>query len=266
MSVNLERRPFSASEFLGGGVALATIALIALGGLRLAPPPTALPSPTGYASVSIQSADALAGSPSDQPRRSSDVAEAARDTQAPDSGLGTSKSTLNDPDGAKTSRPSTADRSAAPAAEWPAGLRLRQHGSLVAFADVIWGPPVFNPLRNARLANSQLRDVRAPPSLRADPAFIGSWTDEAGRCRSGRKAPIVINSRAAKTAYGECDFGLVAREAANRWRVTALCTADGHFWRAHVALKLSEPNLTWSSERGTETYMRCDRRTRSSRI
>ena len=266
MNANSERKPFSASEFLGGGVALATVALIGLGALRVAPPPNALPAPTGYASVSIQSADAPPRFSRERPRKSSDVAEAASDAPSPDARLSSGKTTLNDSDAARASHASTTDRSAAPAAEWLAGQRLRQHGSLVAFADVIWGPPVFNPLRNSRLANSQLHEVRAPPNLRADPAFIGSWTDSAGRCLSGRKAPITISSRAAKTAYGECDFGLVAREAANRWRVTALCTADGHFWRAHVALKLSEPNLTWSSERGTDTYMRCDRRLRSSRI
>lgn len=266
MSADFEHKPFSASEFLAGGVALATVALIGLGALRMAPPPNAWPASPSYATVSIPSADAPAGFPREQPRNASDAAAAPADASSRDARLGAVKSTLNESDGARAPRASDADRPAAPAAEWPAGLRLRQHGSLVAFADVIWGPPVFNPLRNARLANSQLRDARAAPSLRADPAFIGSWTDSAGRCRSDRKAPILISSRAARTAYGECDFGLVAREAANRWRVTALCTGDGHFWRAHVALKLSEPNLTWSSERGTETYMRCDRRLRTSRI
>jgi hypothetical protein len=265
MSVNLQRRPFSMPEFLGGGVALATVALIALGGLRLAPSPNALPAPAGYASVSIQSADALATPPREQPRKSSNVAEAARDTQSADAGPGTGKSTLIDSEGAnsdtiKAPHSSAADRPAPPSDDWPAGLHIRQHGSLYAFADAIWGPPVSNPLRNSRIANSQLHDVRAPPRLRTDPTFIGSWTDGTGRCPTGRKAPLAISSRAAKTANGECDFGSVAREAANRWRVTAICTADGNFWRANIALKLSEPNLTWSSERGTDTYVRCDRR------
>jgi hypothetical protein len=264
MNANLERKPFSASEFLAGGVALATVALIGLGALRIAPQPSA-PAPAGFASVSIPAADAPAGFPHAQPRNSSDAAEAPRDAPSRDARPATGKSTLNDSDGARAPRASAMDRSAAPAAEWPAGQRLRQHGSLVAYADVIWGPPVFKPLRDPRLADSQAREVHAHalPNVRADPAFIGSWTDSAGRCRSGRRPPIAITSRAAKTAYGECDFGLVARQAANRWRVTALCTGDGHFWRANIALKLSEPNLTWSSERGTATYLRCDRRLRS---
>jgi hypothetical protein len=101
--------------------------------------------------------------------------------------------------------------------------------------------------------------VPEPPSARADSGFIGGWTDDTGRCPTGRKAPLVISAHAAKTANGECDFGSVAREAENRWRITAMCTIEGKFWRAKIALKLTEPKLIWSSERGTATYVRCKR-------
>jgi hypothetical protein len=269
-SVNLERKPFSVLEFLGGGIALATIALIAFGGLRVAQPRNSLPAPTRYASVSIQSSEALAKLSLEQPRELSDVAGATRDVQSPDTRLGTGNSTPIESNGAKAPRPPVADRSAAPAAGWPVGLRIRQRGieadSLGVFTDVISGPPLPDPLRDSRLANSQRRNVPDSPGVRADSNFIGGWTDDIGRCRTGRKAPLVISSRAAKTANGECDFGFVAREAANRWRVTAICAAGENFWRANIALKLMEPNLTWSSERGTETYVRCKRRWRSGRL
>jgi len=218
MSVNSERKPFSVPEFLGGGIALATVALIAFGGLRVTQPRNSLPAPARYAPVSIQSSEALAKLSLEQPRQLSDVAGATRDVQSPDTRLGTGNSTPIESNGAKAPRPPAADRSAAPAA------------------------------------------------VRADSNFIGGWTDDIGRCRTGRKAPLVISLRAAKTANGECDFGFVAREAANRWRVTAICAAEGRFWRANIALQLMEPNLTWSSERGTETYVRCNRRWRSGRL
>ena len=218
MSVNSERKPFSVPEFLGGGIALATVALIAFGGLRVTQPRNSLPAPARYAPVSIQSSEALAKLSLEQPRQLSDVAGATRDVQSPDTRLGTGNSTPIESNGEKAPRPPAADRSAAPSA------------------------------------------------VRADSNFIGSWTDDIGRCRTGRKAPLVISLRAAKTANGECDFGFVAREAANRWRVTAICAAEGRFWRANIALQLMEPNLTWSSERGTETYVRCNRRWRSGRL
>jgi hypothetical protein len=264
MSVNLERKPFSTPEFVGGGLALATVALIAFGGLRVTQPQNALPAaPARYASVSIQSSDASAKLSIGQPQESAGVAGATRDVQSPDARLGTGNSAPVDSIGARAPEPPATDRSAAPATTGrPVGLRIQQHGiedSQGAYTDVISVPPMPNPLRDSRLANSQLRDVPDPPSARADSTFIGSWADDIGRCRSGRKAPLVISSRVAKTASGECNFGFVAREAANRWRVAAICTAEGRFWRANIALKLTDSNLTWSSERGTETYVRCRR-------
>jgi hypothetical protein len=262
MSVNLERKPFSGPELLGGGLALATVALIAFAGLRVGQPQVSSSATTGYAPVSIPSSETLAKLSIEPPRELSDVAGATRDGQSPDSRLDTGNATLIEANGAREPEPPAADRSAAPAAGWPAGPRIQQHGKQV---DSL-GPPLSDPPRDPRLANSQLRDGPDPPSVRADSSFIGNWTDDIGRCRTGRKAPLVISSRAAKTANGECDFGFVARQAANRWRVAAICAANGNFWRANIALKLVEPNLTWSSERGTETYVRCKPRSRSSKI
>jgi len=263
MIVNLERKPFTVPEFLGGGIALATVALIAFGGLRVAQPQNSSPAPKRYASVSIQSSEALAKLSIEQPRELSNVAGATPDMQSPDTRLDAGNSTPIESNGAEAPRPPAADRLAAPAAGRPDGFRIQQHGieagSLGGFTDVIWGPPLSNRLADFRLANNQQRNVPDPPSGRADSTFIGGWADDIGRCRTGRKAPLVISSRAAKTANGECAFGFIAREAANRWRVTAICAAEGNFWRANIALKLMEPNLTWSSERGSETYVRCKR-------
>jgi hypothetical protein len=88
MCLNLERKPFSVPEFLGGGIALATVALIAFGGLRVAQSQNSLPAPTRYASVSIESSEALAKLSIEQPRELSDVAGATHDVQSPDTRLG----------------------------------------------------------------------------------------------------------------------------------------------------------------------------------
>ena len=263
MSVNSERKPFSVPEFWAGGIALATVVLIACGSLRVAQPQSALPAPARYASVSIQSSETLARLSLERPGELPDVAGATPDVQSPDTRLDTGNAMPIAPNGAKAPLPPAADRQAAPAAGAPVGIPVQQHGIETdapgAVTDVMWAPPSSNPLPDSRLANSQRRNVPDPPGASADSSFIGGWTDNIGRCRAGRKAPLVISSRAAKTASGECAFGFVAREAANRWRVTAICAAEGNFWRANIALKLTEPNLTWSSERGTETYVRCKR-------
>jgi hypothetical protein len=152
-------------------------------------------------------------------------------------------------------RPSVVDRRPVAAAAPVEPGTERHEANVPELTAAIWAPTP-GPPRESRLADSQRRNVSAPVS---DAGFVGSWTDDVGKCRNGRKAPIVISSRTAKTAIGGCDFGLVTREAANRWRVTARCALEGKVWRANIALKLTEPNLTWSSERGTTTYVRCGR-------
>jgi len=257
----LERKPFTVPEFLGGGTALASVALIAFGGLPVAQPQNSLSAPKRYASVSIEPSEALARLSLGQPGESTDTAGAMRDAPSPDTRAATGNPTPAESNGAKALLPPAVDRPAAPTAASPVGLPVQKHGieadSPGGFIDVIWRPSLSDPRHDSRFANAQPRDVPDPPGVRAEPSFIGRWTDDIGRCPTGRRAPLVINSRAAKTASGECNFGLVAKEAANRWRVTAICAADGKFWRAKIALKLAEPNLTWSSERGTETYVRC---------
>src|SRR5882724_4731963 len=143
MIVNLEHRPFSVPEFWGGGIALATVALIAFGGLPFAQPQNSLPAPKRYASVSIQSSETLAKLSLERPGELSDVAGATRDVQSPDTRLDTGNSTPIESNGAKAPRPPVADRLAAPAAGRPDGFRIQQHGieagSLGGFTDVIWG-------------------------------------------------------------------------------------------------------------------------------
>jgi hypothetical protein len=249
-------------------MALATVALIALGALRFAPSHNSPPAPANYAPVSIDSSEASIKSLVEQPKVLSDITAPARDVQSPDIPLATGSPTPTPSNELKAPEPPAADRSVAAAAGSPDGAPIQQHGietgSPGAVTDVAWALPLLNPPADSRPANGQRRNVPDPPSVRADPTFIGGWADDIGRCRTGRKAPLVINSRAAKTADGECAFGSVAREAANRWRVAAICASGGKFWRANIALKLTEQSLTWSSERGTETYVRCaDAGTRS---
>ena len=260
MSVSLERKPISMPEFWVGCIALASVALIAFGGLRVTRPQNALPAPARYASVSIQPSEVSAKLPVEPPRAVFDAAEATPDVRSPEIRPSTGGAMPIASQSAEAPRPVAADRPAAPAAGDPVGLRTQQPGTEAdsqVLTDAVWAPPLSN-FRDSRLA-SQRRNVPDPPGAGADSTFVGGWTEDSRMCRSGRKAPLVISSRVAKTASGECNFGSVAREAANRWRVTATCAAEGKSWRANITLKLAEPNLTWSSERGTVTYVRCKR-------
>lgn len=268
MSAILEPKPLSISEFLVGSMALVAVLLIVFSSLRLPQQGISLPAaPLRYATTSIQSP--AAESAREKSNGLSDEAGAARDVRLSDVALATHNATLAAQKGANILRSPIADGVAALAMGRPNGLRnadvadgqqyAMNEGSLVGFPDVLWGPPLPTPPRDTRFANGQKRHVPNASDVRLVNSFIGAWTDDIDRCRSGQSAPLVISSHAAKTASGECDFGSVARHAENRWRVTAICAANGTFWRANIDLELTKSALTWSSERGAETYVRCRR-------
>jgi hypothetical protein len=263
-------KSFSALEVLGGGIALATVALIAVGGWRSIRPYASLPArPLHYATTSIEPSESLAKLSLQQSNEApaDDVAETGNaQSHQPRRDASISKPVESND---TIVLPPTLDhfapvpRAATVELEVGEAISVQQQvieaGSIGRFADAIWGPPSLDRASETRPADNQQRNSRNSSGAPGVPTFVGNWTDDIGRCPTGQKAPLVISSRAAKTARGECDFGLVAREAANRWRVAAICTAEGEFWRAHIALKLVEPRLTWSSERGATTYVRCNR-------
>jgi hypothetical protein len=147
--------------------------------------------------------------------------------------------------------------------------RLHDLGYFSGKRSGVWGIVSRNALRDFKSMNGLPGDDRwdketeqrllAGGSIRAADTFIGGWSEDAEECRQGRNhnAPLLINSRAAKTDSGECDFRAIRREAAGRWRVVAACSAAGSSWKAHIELKLRALNLNWSSERGSAIYVRC---------
>lgn len=270
MSVILEPRPLSISEFVAGTIALVTVAVIVFSSLRLPHSGISLPTaPLRYATTSIQSSMVFAELSREQSNGLSGKAGAARIASLSDAALVSETAVLAAQKDTNILRSSVADGAIALATERPSGLRNANvadgqkyaidEGSLMGIGDVLWGPPLANPLHNDQLAKGQKRNASNTAEARGANSFIGSWTDSIDRCRRGHSAPLVISGHAAKTTSGECDFGSVSRETENRWRVTAICAANGTFWRANIDLELAKSALTWSSERGTETYVRCRR-------
>ncbi|MBO0758677.1 MAG: peptidoglycan-binding protein [Bradyrhizobiaceae bacterium] len=144
--------------------------------------------------------------------------------------------------------------------------RLADLGYFTGSRSGVWGPVSRGALRDFKSMNGlqeddqwdreteqRLSSKQAVPAIKT---FIGGWAEEIDQCRNG--APLVISSRAAKAVGGQCDFRSVKREGtAARWHVQAVCTDGGSSWNANVSLKLNSPQLIWSSERGTATYVRC---------
>jgi Putative peptidoglycan binding domain len=146
--------------------------------------------------------------------------------------------------------------------------RLIELGFLFGAADGIWGSRSRQALQDFRVANglgaSDIWDEATQERLLtgSDPnaangsdfSFIGGWGVDVAQCR---ESPLTITARRAQTFGATCEFQSTQRESTTVWRLRAACASDGERWNANIRFALSGSKLTWSSERGTTTYMRC---------
>jgi len=149
--------------------------------------------------------------------------------------------------------------------------KLREVGYYAGESDGVWGPGARRALRDFKLMNglqeNEQWDRETEERLwsgRGVPAastFIGVWGRDAAECqnRAGEDERIRIDVRGAESAGTKCDFRSINQEAGGRWQVRAFCSAARNTWTANVSLRLIGSNLRWSSERGTEIYVRCGR-------
>jgi hypothetical protein len=149
--------------------------------------------------------------------------------------------------------------------------KLRELGYYLSESDGVWGPGARRALRDFKVMNAlsesdqwdreteeRLWSGRGVP---VSSTFIGIWARDAAECRNrtGDDERIKIDTRGAESGGTKCDFRSVNQEAAGKWQIRALCSAGRDLWTANISLKLTGANLRWSSERGTETYLRCGR-------
>jgi hypothetical protein len=146
--------------------------------------------------------------------------------------------------------------------------RLIDLGFLFGAADGIWGQGSRRALRDFRAANGlgegdtwdeatrerlpRARNVKAANT--SDISFAGGWGNDLAECRD---SPIKITARRAEAFGAACEFRSTERESSNVWRFRAECASKTERWNANVRLTVSTSKLTWSSERGTTTYVRC---------
>ncbi len=148
--------------------------------------------------------------------------------------------------------------------------KLHDLGYFAGNGDGVWGPASRNALRDFKTMNGLQEDDKwdreteqrlllSKQNVPASSTFIGGWAQSVEECQRfrGGGAPLVIRSRGAESDSVKCSFRSVKREVATMWRIQAACSAAGQSWNANVSLKLAGSNLNWSSERGSETYVRC---------
>ncbi len=147
--------------------------------------------------------------------------------------------------------------------------RLNQLGYLSVSATGMWGPLSRKALKAFKadhdLAADEIWDEATERSLfsgseeNAEP-FVGVWGADASACspRPGRNSflPAVIDSRGAHAGETFCAFESKKRTARG-WDVVANCWSAQDRWTANVRLMIVGDQLTWTSERGSQSYLRC---------
>jgi hypothetical protein len=93
-------------------------------------------------------------------------------------------------------------------------------------------------------------------------SYSGVWGADASACsaKHNKKGmlPTLIDNDGAWAGDTFCKFKNKKQTAAG-WDVVASCSDTKERWTARVKLKVQGNQLTWTSQRGAQTYVRCER-------
>jgi hypothetical protein len=110
-------------------------------------------------------------------------------------------------------------------------------------------------------AVAAVRPAAAPAPANAE--YVGVWGPTADACgaQSRRRGyiPATITQDRARAGRTLCTFHDTHRVGSS-WVMAAECSDRGRHWSSQVRLTVDGDHLTWSSSRGTATYIRCSRR------
>lgn len=90
--------------------------------------------------------------------------------------------------------------------------------------------------------------------------ITGVWAPDASSCsaRHAREGLLsaIISDRGARAGKTSCVFNN-RRRSKSDWRLLAHCTNGHEHWKSNVRLAVKGNRLIWTSERGTQAYIRC---------
>jgi peptidoglycan hydrolase-like protein with peptidoglycan-binding domain len=150
--------------------------------------------------------------------------------------------------------------------------RLTRYGYLPAAPTGVWGSMSRQALRAFKAAHDLGQDdswdqatERAlfGTNVKTADSFVGIWGADANACspQGGRKGllPAVIDNHGAMAGETTCAFKDRVKTLEG-WTFTATCTSPRERWTTKVRLETNGNKLVWASQRGTQTYTRCERR------
>jgi hypothetical protein len=162
----------------------------------------------------------------------------------------------------------------APAKEFEPRPVLRGRGGLsepgprnAAEPDSLIEPPtgdirVQTPGRNVPVADSEgTRENKLLTDDAVNMSFVGIWAADARGCSAIDRSGFlltVIDTDGARAGETLCTFEN-KRQTKLGWDVVARCSNLRERWTANVSLSVKDNRLSWKSQRGTQTYLRCQR-------
>lgn len=103
----------------------------------------------------------------------------------------------------------------------------------------------------------------AAASLGERAEFVGTWGPTGAACgaRSRRRGylPATITPEGARAGRTICNFR-EGHRTGNGWQMAAECSDRGRRWSSQVRLVVDGDRLTWTSGKGSSSYVRCGRR------
>jgi hypothetical protein len=121
---------------------------------------------------------------------------------------------------------------------------------------------VQTPGRNVPVADSEgTRENKLLNDDAVNMSFVGIWAADARACSALNRSGFlltVIDTDGARAGETLCAFES-NRQTKLGWDVVARCSNSHERWTANVSLSVKDNRLSWKSQRGTQTYLRCQR-------
>jgi hypothetical protein len=133
----------------------------------------------------------------------------------------------------------------------PAGMIKRPTGDI----------PVQTPGQNVHVADGEGTTENLLTDDAINVSFVGIWAADARACSALDRSGFlltVIDTDGARTGETLCAFKS-KRQTKLGWDLVAKCSNSRERWTANVSLSVKDNRLSWKSQRGTQTYLRCQR-------
>ena len=121
-------------------------------------------------------------------------------------------------------------------------------------------PEDLPPPRRTAAVPRSVANVKQPAKPTFASMLAGKWVPQGGSCAESDSSdflPLIIDKAKAAAGDGSCSF-LSRRQVGSRWALVAECTDGEDAWTSNISLAVDKNRLTWSSERGVASYVRCE--------